>query len=47
MFIPVFVTGHAAYIEIILVPNNTLIIAVLAVALKKIKKLLNEMPQAA
>ncbi len=47
MFIPDIVFNSGFYLASILVFNNTLIIAVLTVALYKIKKLLNEVPQVA
>ena len=50
LYIPVFFIsygGQKFYLPCIIIFNSTLIIAVLAVALYKIKKLLNEVPQVA
>jgi hypothetical protein len=48
MYIPVLIHPfYFVYIESIYIFKNTLIVAVLAVALYKIKKLLNDVPQAA
>jgi hypothetical protein len=48
MYVPVFILQYDyVYLKGIYIFNNTLIIAVLAVALYKIQKLLDDMPQAA
>jgi hypothetical protein len=48
MYVPVFILQNDyVYLKVIYIFNNTLIIAVLAVALYKIQKLLDDMPQAA
>jgi hypothetical protein len=48
MYVAVFSYGYGQVLKASIVTfNNTLVIAVLAVALFKIKKLLNEVPQVA